>query len=294
MSIRLRIEPGQQRGRCRWVRACDLKSSVDVTQRTNDPNIQKIFRAMQKHGLIVADNGSDMYITGTYDTRWDNSILNPAFASLTASDFEVVQLGYNTVPVGSAILASLSISPSSVVGGQSSVGSVSLSGPALVGGVAVSLFSTNAAATVPATVTVPANATGANFSVTTSVVNALSVGNISASYAGITKTTTLSVQPTPAVKLLSLTLNPATVTGGLISSAGTVSLSGPALSGGVVVVLASSNPSRASVPANVTVPAGSTSAVFNVATAGVKRKTGVTITASYGGVRKKAALTITR
>ncbi|MGE5820928.1 MAG: hypothetical protein ACM37Z_23100, partial [Deltaproteobacteria bacterium] len=215
------------------------------------------------------------------------------FASLTASDFEVVQLGYNTVPVGSAILASLSISPSSVVGGQSAVGSVSLSGPASTGGVTVNLFSANAAATVPATVTVPANATGANFSVTTSVVNALSVGNISASYAGITKTTTLSVQPTPSVKLLSLTLSPATVTGGL-SSAGTVSLSGPAPGGGVVVVLASSNPSKATVPANVTVPAGSTSAVFNVATAGVKRKTGVTITASYGGVRKKAALTITR
>ena len=27
---------------------------------------------MQQYGLIVADNGSDMYITGTYDTRWNN------------------------------------------------------------------------------------------------------------------------------------------------------------------------------------------------------------------------------
>jgi hypothetical protein len=52
---------------------------------------------MQKYGLIVADNGSDMYITGTYDTRWDNGSINPAFANLTASDFEVVQLGYNPV-----------------------------------------------------------------------------------------------------------------------------------------------------------------------------------------------------
>jgi hypothetical protein len=74
-----------------------LKSSVDVTQKTSDPNIQKILRAMQKYGLIVADNGSDMYITGTYDTRWDNGKLNPAFANVTAGDFEVVQLGYNTV-----------------------------------------------------------------------------------------------------------------------------------------------------------------------------------------------------
>ena len=56
--------------------------------------MQKIFRAMQKYGLIVADNGSDMYITGTFDTRWNNDILNPAFALLSASDFEVVQLGW--------------------------------------------------------------------------------------------------------------------------------------------------------------------------------------------------------
>ena len=76
-----------------------LKASVDVNQRTSDPNVRKIFRAMQRYGLIVADNGSDMYITGTYDTRWNNGILNPAFAALTASDFEVVQLGYNP-PVG--------------------------------------------------------------------------------------------------------------------------------------------------------------------------------------------------
>jgi hypothetical protein len=58
------------------------------------PEIQKIFRAMQRYGLIVADNGSDMYVSGTYDTRWNNGQLNPAFSALTASDFDVIQLGY--------------------------------------------------------------------------------------------------------------------------------------------------------------------------------------------------------
>jgi hypothetical protein len=57
------------------------------------PEIQKIFRAMQRYGLIVADNGSDLYVSGTYDTRWNNDVLNPAFRTLTANDFEVVQLG---------------------------------------------------------------------------------------------------------------------------------------------------------------------------------------------------------
>ncbi len=67
---------------------------VDPAARTTDPVARRIFRAMQKHGLIVADNGSDMYVTGTFDTRWDNDTLNPAFAALDASDFEVVQLGW--------------------------------------------------------------------------------------------------------------------------------------------------------------------------------------------------------
>lgn len=58
------------------------------------PYIQNIFRAMQTHGLIVADNGSDMYVTGTMDARWNNDQLNPAFRSLTAGDFEVIQLGW--------------------------------------------------------------------------------------------------------------------------------------------------------------------------------------------------------
>jgi len=56
--------------------------------------IQKIFRTMQRYGLIVADNGSDMYISGTFDTRWNNAVLNPAFGALTADDFEVIQLGW--------------------------------------------------------------------------------------------------------------------------------------------------------------------------------------------------------
>lgn len=56
--------------------------------------IQRIFRAMQTYGVIVADNGSDMYISGAMDGRWNNDELNPAFRSLTAGDFEVVQLGW--------------------------------------------------------------------------------------------------------------------------------------------------------------------------------------------------------
>jgi len=74
-----------------------LKASKSLTGFT--PDVQKIFRAMQRYGLIVADNGSDMYISGTYDTRWNNDVLNPAFRALTAADFDVISLGWvGTVP----------------------------------------------------------------------------------------------------------------------------------------------------------------------------------------------------
>jgi hypothetical protein len=69
-----------------------LKASRDISGFT--PEVQRIFRAMKSHGLIVADNGSDMYISGTMDPRWNNDVLNPAFRALTADDFEVVQLGW--------------------------------------------------------------------------------------------------------------------------------------------------------------------------------------------------------
>jgi hypothetical protein len=65
------------------------------------PELQKIFRAMQRYGLIVADNGSDMYISGAFDPRWNNDILNPAFRSLNANDFEVIELGWQGGAVSS-------------------------------------------------------------------------------------------------------------------------------------------------------------------------------------------------
>jgi hypothetical protein len=73
-----------------------LKASKNLSSFT--PDAQRIFRAMQRYGLIVADNGSDMYIGGTLDARWNNSVLNPAFGALSAADFEVVQLGWKGTP----------------------------------------------------------------------------------------------------------------------------------------------------------------------------------------------------
>ena len=74
-----------------------LKAGKDLSG--FDPISQKIFRAMQHYGLIVADNGSDLFVSGTYDNNWDNSILNPAFSAIKATDFDVIKLGWQGGPV---------------------------------------------------------------------------------------------------------------------------------------------------------------------------------------------------
>lgn len=71
-----------------------LRLSADKDLSGFSEPIQKIFRAMKTYGLIVADNGSDMFVTGTMDPRWNNDELNPAFRSLTSDDFDVIALGW--------------------------------------------------------------------------------------------------------------------------------------------------------------------------------------------------------
>jgi hypothetical protein len=80
-----------------------LKSSFDISNfsATN----QVILKTLKQYGMIMADNGSSMYIGGAPDDRWDNNDLHN-LAALTASDFEVVVLGtvYTSanIPTGSA------------------------------------------------------------------------------------------------------------------------------------------------------------------------------------------------
>jgi hypothetical protein len=272
-----------------------LKTTVngaDPALRTSDPNMQKIFRTMQKYGLIVADNGSDMYITGTFDTRWNNDILNPAFSLLSAGDFEVIQLGWKP-SAGAAALTAVSASPNQVVGGNGATGTVTLTAPAPTGGATISLGSASSAVGVPASVSVAQGATSATFAIFTSVVTSTTSTTLSASYAGVTKTTTFTVTPAAiAPSLATLTLNRSSIVGGT-STAGTVTLTSAAPGGGATVTLTSSDGQLATVPPSVVVAPGATAASFTVSTVAVKKNAAVSITANYAGVTKSAAIKIT-
>lgn len=119
-----------------------LKPGTAVT--STDPGFLKIVQAMKTYGLIVADNGSNMYVQGTYDNRWNNGILNPAFGALHASDFEVIQLGWRP-PLGPLKLVTLA--PCRILDTRQSPGS--LGGPALSAGVPRT-FSTAGQCSIPA------------------------------------------------------------------------------------------------------------------------------------------------
>jgi len=99
--------------------------------------------------------------------------------------------------------------------------------------------------------------------------------------------------PVALPPLTGLALAPSGVLGGQ-SSTGTVTLGGPAPSGGAIVALSSGNSTVASVPATVTVAGGATSASFVVSTSPVNRTRTTTISASYNGSSGSVTLTVTR
>jgi hypothetical protein len=217
-------------------------------------------------------------------------------AGLSANYGGVTQTATLTVTptaASSATLSAVSLNPVSVTGGSSSTGNVTLTAPAPAGGLVVALTSNNtAAATVPTSLTVAAGATSATFAVTTTTVTASTAVAISATAGAVTRSATLAVNPVAAAMTVSgVGLNPSSVTGGN-SSTGTVTLSGPAPSGGLVVTLASNNTGVGTVPASVTVAAGATSATFTVATKAVTSSTSLLVSATGGGVTRSATLTV--
>lgn len=187
-------------------------------------------------------------------------------------------------------VAGLSLNPATVAGGSTSTGTVTLDSQAPQGGMQVSLSSTNTSvATVASSVTVPAGATTANFTINTTVGSTIRTATIKATFQGTTKQAILTV--IPQASLVSLTLNPTTLTGGT-PSVGTLTLDTAAPGSGATVTLSSSDVSAATVPATAIVPAGNTTVTFNVTTLAVTGLKTSTIRATYRGVTKQATLTV--
>ncbi|HEV7894095.1 MAG TPA: hypothetical protein VGP08_25995 [Pyrinomonadaceae bacterium] len=181
------------------------------------------------------------------------------------------------------------LSQSSVVAGDSVQATVTLSQPAPAGGALVNLAgvvnTTAVTIQMPQSVTVAEGDTSASFTVSTgaTTLNGFTrpaLVDVQAAYGDTTQTASLAVAP--PLSLTALGVAPGNVTGGT-NATGTVTLSGPAPAGGALVTL-SSNSAAALVPASVLVPAGLTSASFNVQTNTVTAFTTATLTATYGSI----------
>jgi hypothetical protein len=64
-----------------------LRADFDVSG--YDAEVQVILRALQRYGMILADNGSSWYLSGAPDERWDNEVLRQ-LKDLQGSDFEAL------------------------------------------------------------------------------------------------------------------------------------------------------------------------------------------------------------
>lgn len=82
-----------------------LRAEFDISG--FQPQVQVILRAMQRYGIILADNGSPWYISGAPDERWDNDVLRQ-LRLLRGQDFEAVDVAALQVSPDSAQAATRS------------------------------------------------------------------------------------------------------------------------------------------------------------------------------------------
>ena len=110
-----------------------LQASYDISGFS--PQMQAILNAMKKYGLILADNGSSLYVTGASDSRWGSDL--DSLKTVPATAFDVVLMSpiytSSNVPSGAApTIASFAASPTNVSSGSGVTLSWSVSNAACV------------------------------------------------------------------------------------------------------------------------------------------------------------------
>ena len=185
-------------------------------------------------------------------------------------------------PANALQLSTLSVTPTSVLGGRNVSATITLTGTAPPGGSSIGISSDNSAAQPPATVSVPFGASSATVSIPTSVVTASQTCTITATLGRSSKTAQITLIPA-----LQLALASSSVVGGN-NVGGTVTIADSAQIGGANVTLLSSDPT-AKAPSFVNIPSSQNSASFTITTAAVTAARTLTITATYGTLPKQSA-----
>ena len=191
-----------------------------------------------------------------------------------------------------ALLTSVTLAPASVTGGTNSTATVTLAAGAPTGGLTLNLSTTNTTvATVPATLVIAAGATTGTFPVTTVPVATNGTVNISAASGSALKSAALQIAA-PTVTTLVVAPTIAIYGSAAPNSIGTITMSGKAPASFTVNVM-SSNVNVATVPATVTIPAGTNTATFTITSQAVSADSNTVITVSTPtGGGKTGALTV--
>ena len=195
--------------------------------------------------------------------------------------------GAISLPSGTVALSSLNCSSSTINTPGSTSCTVALTGAASGSGFAVSLSSNNANLTVPLTVTVASGQTSNTFTATGALVSTNQTGVVTASAGGVTKTSTLSLVA-PA-QLTSIACAPSSL-GSNASSTCTVALN-KATTSAATVSLASNN-GLLTVPANVTIATGQSSATFTATSGTVSSSQSALVTATLSGQSQQATISL--
>lgn len=222
-------------------------------------------------------------------------VATKSFAHVTASYSGVSRT--QQVGLTPASMVAVSFAPTRVAGGNTATGTITLDGSAGNPGFPVVLtipnsapgsFSATDSTVKTTTVTFAAGDSSKTFTLYTSATAAASSITVTAHRAVVngydySDQTITGVLYLDVYKVNGLTLNPTEVASG-VTSTGTVTLSTPAPTGGVTVNLSSSDTTVATVPATMTIAAGSSTGTFTVTSVVVASKSTATITATRTGL----------
>jgi hypothetical protein len=197
-------------------------------------------------------------------------------------------------------LSGLSCNPASIGPGAVSACTVTLSQAAPANGSGVTLSSNNNSLTVPASVTVAAGSSNANFNATAAGdIGSNQTATVTATLGGASQTASINLvapstpsTPTGSVVVSSIACNPY-ILGQNADSTCTVTLSSAAGGDGAAVTLQSNN-TAFPVPASVTVPAGAATASFAARAGTFHFSQTAIVTAALNGATATTSLTLMR
>ena len=220
-------------------------------------------------------------------TAWAPPAANAGWVDVTARTRGALSSSPSTAGIFTyvSVVAGIAVSPNVLWAGETSAGTVTLNEPAPPQGTTVTLdISGPAGVTVPASVFINAGATSATFPITASATAITGMADISATGAdGSTQSTTVNVYTGEIFVDLPVLDDQDNVLESGQAATGTIFVRTPAPAPGELITLSTNRQDAVSIPADVTLSGGSTSATFTLTCQPVSLITNVTISASYGG-----------